>query len=81
LHVAVQRGDEVMVQLLLKQGAKVNVLDSGGCTPLNVAVRCRQDGIVQTLFNHGARNELGRPISPNTFASIEASYSNSRRMV
>ncbi|CAI5534061.1 unnamed protein product [Closterium sp. Naga37s-1] len=58
LHVACERGDEAMVELLLLWGAVVNVVDSEGRTPMQVAL---QHG------NHGCSKLLASRCVESTF--------------
>jgi ankyrin repeat protein len=50
LHFAVARGDRAMVELLLQQGADVNVKDGGGLTPLQLAQKSQSKDIEQLLL-------------------------------
>lgn len=53
LFVAADRGQEEIVELLLKKGAKVNVY-SMESTPLHQAVAAKNLNIVKMLVEHGA---------------------------
>ena len=48
------RGQYISVQLLLQNGAKLNVVDNRGYTPLQHAVLREQIDIATTLIRHGA---------------------------
>lgn len=56
LHLAVANRRLAMVQTLFDAGARVNVVDANGDTPLTVAVINSNDdcGIVECLLDHGA---------------------------
>ena len=47
-----------MVRALLSAGAKVNLLDKGGASPLHVACHFRHMGVVRALLSAGAREDL-----------------------
>lgn len=65
LHYTVYRGspNEVILQLLLKRGAPVNVKDCHGRTVLTMTAKCGKLSPVQLLLDHGAeidsRDETG----------------------
>ena len=54
LSVASSEGDEILVQQLLDQGAKINSPDVFGDTPLQVASFHGHEKVVQLLLNQGA---------------------------
>ena len=54
LHVAVVHKSEALVDLLLAQGAKVDLQQAQGATPLQLACCEGEVGIVRTLLQHGA---------------------------
>ena len=55
LHFAVAQGNLEIVQYLLSQGAKINVKDLKGRTPLSYAVQGKKSDIAEFLRKHGAR--------------------------
>ncbi|MHC9538073.1 MAG: ankyrin repeat domain-containing protein [Vulcanimicrobiota bacterium] len=55
LHFAVAQGNLEIVQYLLSQGAKINVKDLKGRTPLSYAVQGKKSDIAGFLRKHGAR--------------------------
>ncbi|WP_182867993.1 ankyrin repeat domain-containing protein [Rhodopirellula sp. JC639] len=59
-----------VVRSLIQAGADVNVLDQQGETPLLLAVRARDPGIVRMLVEAGAAPDLGSDShgSPRQFA-------------
>lgn len=54
LEDAIQYGQIEAIKLLLEQGAKVNVCDRRGRTPLRLAAIMGNEGIVQELLDKGA---------------------------
>ncbi|MGC4047989.1 MAG: acyltransferase family protein [Armatimonas sp.] len=54
LSWAALRGDVAVAELLLKNGAEVNRLNTGGSTALHSAVLLGQDDVVTVLLKHGA---------------------------
>lgn len=55
LHQAANKGFTAVARLLLEKGAIVNAKDSGGNTPLHLAIRAGKPGVVAILKAHGAR--------------------------
>lgn len=61
LHYAAASGDAAIAQLLVERGAKLDALSprpSGAVTPLMMAAREGQDGIVRLLLGKGANPAL-----------------------
>jgi len=61
LHYAAASGDAAIAQLLIERGAKLDALSplpSGAVTPLMMAAREGQDGIVRLLLSKGANAGL-----------------------
>ena len=54
LHMAARRGYVEIARALLDCGAAIEARDSKGDTPLQRAVNCRRDGVVQLLVERGA---------------------------
>ncbi|MCG8417356.1 MAG: ankyrin repeat domain-containing protein [Proteobacteria bacterium] len=54
LHLAAAEGRLDVVAYLLNRGARVNVIDRWGGTPLQDAIRHTHDAIAQLLTEHGA---------------------------
>jgi ankyrin repeat protein len=66
LHVAARRGSTVMVELLVRLGARVDVRDRQGRTALEVAERAGQSDVVSLLAGHAA--------IPRTHSSSRTAY-------
>lgn len=58
LHVAAIRGDENIVDFLLRKGAKVNEKDSNGDTALHLARRFGKEECTSLLLANGADKDL-----------------------
>ncbi|KAA0708823.1 hypothetical protein E1301_Tti018461 [Triplophysa tibetana] len=60
LHLAAEHGHDLLVELLLENGAKINTLDNNKDMPLHCACRAGHVGTVQRLVNwtHGERANL-----------------------
>lgn len=54
LHIAVENGRDVIVQILLEQGIEIDERDSNGLTALHHAVRHRHETVLQLLLQSGA---------------------------
>ena len=54
LMLAIQSGDRRHVNAMIKDGADVNMQESGGWTPLHQAVETRHRGITEILLDAGA---------------------------
>lgn len=54
LHLAASKGNGQIVKLLIAKGADINIKDREGATPLNAAVRLKQNDIAELLRKHGA---------------------------
>jgi cytohesin len=54
LHVACQSGKLELAQILVTNGAKVNLMSSDGLTPLHYAIQSGNAEIVKLLLDHGA---------------------------
>jgi ankyrin repeat protein len=54
LHVATHYEKQDIILLLLTEGARINVQDKYGFTPLHMAVTQRNLPLVKTLIEHGA---------------------------
>ena len=58
LHVAAIRGDENIVDFLLRKGAKVNEKDSNGDTALHLSRRFGKEECTSLLLANGADKDL-----------------------
>ena len=54
LHMAARRGYVEIARALLDCGATIDVRDSKDCTPLQRAINCRKNAVVQLLLERGA---------------------------
>jgi Ankyrin repeats (3 copies)/Ankyrin repeat len=59
LHMAARRGYVEIARALLDCGAAIGARDSKGVTPLQRAVNCRRDAVVQLLEERGAARTSG----------------------
>jgi hypothetical protein len=75
IHMAVMTNNEALVKLLLDKGAKVNVTNFRGQTPLLMAESIiKSDSLVQLLRARGARNNGGKAVKPPAPPASEAPY-------
>ncbi|KAL0636064.1 hypothetical protein Q9L58_004970 [Maublancomyces gigas] len=60
LHWAVRRPypNETMIELLLENGADIDIMDGSGITPLDVAWSMHLNYIVKLLLENGAKNSV-----------------------
>lgn len=58
LHRAVQTGDQEIIGLVLRRGAKVDAQNRFGNTPLHIAALTNNPASVNTLLDHGAKVEI-----------------------
>ena len=78
LHFAVQENNIIIARILLENGAKVDIQESYGNTPLSNAVfNCNGDGeMIKLLLSYGAdknlKNNYG--VSPLDLADTIANY-------
>nr|XP_022300113.1 uncharacterized protein LOC111108482 isoform X2 [Crassostrea virginica] len=72
LYFACKRETEKIVQLLLKNGAEVNLCNTKGFSPLHIACGNGNECIVKQLLNNGAQVNLcdKREMSPLHFACL-----------
>jgi ankyrin repeat protein len=70
LHIAAQQGYTTIVEQLLDLGAKINVTDAGGRTPLHRATLAGQRETARILVARGADNSL-RTTAGNSVADCE----------
>lgn len=62
LHHASEYGQTEVIELLLKKGAQVNVIDSDGLTPLLLAIYEDQLDCAKLLLDHGANKNGKTPL-------------------
>jgi ankyrin repeat protein len=55
LSLAAEKGDKIVVELLLKNGAQPDFEDENGCTPLSRAIERGDTGVLQLLLAQGAK--------------------------
>ncbi|XP_043466896.1 ankyrin-3-like isoform X2 [Leptopilina heterotoma] len=60
LHVAAARGHLQIVDLLIKNGAEINVVDFKGRTPFYVALQQNKVDVAEFLLENGARIDIPR---------------------
>ena len=76
LHMAVEKGDKNMVDLLVKNGADVDVQDYSGCSLLNDAVMRSDESMVDLLVKNGADVNLqSNGLSPLYYAVMRSEES------
>jgi len=79
LNVACYRGDLELVQLLLKNGADVNVVAGDGATPLVWAGKGDKTGeIVSLLLQKGAKIDAENKLGTSAFDNAARSYCSSK---
>ena len=61
LHMAAQRGKIELAQVLLDNGARVNVLNGDGVTPLHFAILENDSAMVSLLLSRGAFVNIAEP--------------------
>ena len=80
LHLAIQYGQDVIVQLLLKYWANPNAKDKLGLTPLQIVAQKRNTCIAKLLFDSGAdrkaRNKSGNILFYDVEDEIAPVFSN-----
>ncbi|XP_055324952.1 putative ankyrin repeat protein RF_0381 [Sitodiplosis mosellana] len=62
LHVAANKGNEIIAQMLLENGAKVNMETNNGTTPLTLAIKNFKNGnmgMIKLLIQNGAIADIG----------------------
>jgi uncharacterized protein len=55
LSRAAEKGDEIIVGLLLRNGAQPDFEDENGCTPLSRAIERGNTGVVELLLVQGVK--------------------------
>ena len=72
LHIAVSQGDIEAAQVLIANGAKINVKGEEGYTPLHDAIEQKNDKMIQLLLRNGADIKLQNDdgVSAENFAKI-----------
>lgn len=60
LHAAARRGRVEIARALIDSGAGVNLRDRKGDTPLQRAINCRKNGVLQLLLDHGGASRRTR---------------------
>lgn len=68
LHVAAQKGSLEAAEILVRNGANINRLDSGGASPLWTAATYGNFSVAEYLVAQGAKRPLEAPAKP-TFAN------------
>jgi ankyrin repeat protein len=58
LYYAIQTDSAALVELMIKKGAQVNVVNKSGLSPLTLAIVKKQLSIAQLLINHGAEVDV-----------------------
>lgn len=73
LHWAVRRPypNEAMIRLLLENGAEIDIQDSSGITPLDVAWSMHLGYIVKLLLENGAKNSVYSNTGGSEFAETQ----------
>lgn len=66
LHIACQNNNKSIVQLLLNNGADINLCTKAGLSPLHIACQIKKDLIVKLLLSKTASVHSGSKSSNNT---------------
>lgn len=61
LHLAANKGNNKVVELLIKNGAALDSQDSSGRTPLDIALVAGKQDAAQLLVNEGATRNITKP--------------------
>lgn len=84
IHYAVQGNCRSCVELLISQGAQVDIADMNGNTPLGDAVfyykAAHEDGILELLLSYGAKPDIPNKfgMTPKSFAKSIANFPTER---
>lgn len=67
LHIASLAGQELIVIILVENGANVNVQSLNGFTPLYMAAQENHESVVRYLLAHGANQALATEVYFSSF--------------
>ncbi|KAH7082470.1 hypothetical protein FB567DRAFT_500481 [Paraphoma chrysanthemicola] len=83
LHIAAHRGHTSIVGLLLDRGANINIVDTYGCSPLDVAVQSSNYETAMNLYTRGCQLnvESKQYLHAMSCAVDNAMYPSTRRLV
>ncbi|XP_043462801.1 poly [ADP-ribose] polymerase tankyrase-2-like [Leptopilina heterotoma] len=83
LHVVAQRGTVDDVKLLCESGAKVNLRNKNGETPIFYAIKNHDIGLVKTLIEHGSNLNIisSQNVTPLHLALLHGSEATLRLIV
>ena len=68
LNIAIQKGNKIIIDLLLEHSDDINIVDNSGITPLHEACFIGDLELVDKIINYGANLN---PVSSNNFTPLD----------